>query len=188
MGRSKAAQRLARRQEVWDLRCQGWTQQRIADQLEVNQSTISRDLAFMRERVMDRMEEDIVQTKVEQVWQLEYMINELFEAWRKSKEAARSVSRMKDEGGGSGFIAKGKGGERTNTTVSDRTGKVSYLREARNAMADIRKILGADAPIKIAPTDPSGKEQFKGPWDLSDLTNEELEMLANLIRVSEDGG
>lgn len=162
---SADAIRLARREAVWELRCMGYTQTYIGDTLGVTQATISRDLKWCFKTHTDTLMNDVGRVQAEQLGVLEYVRQEALEAWRLSKEEAMEVARKSlqaQSGTGQGGTAQTgtvvKPLEQT-TKVKSQTGHVPYLAEARAAMSDIRKIVGADRPKKIALTDPSGDNE-----------------------------
>lgn len=143
--RTKTAQRIQRRTDAWELRCQGWTQTRIAQQLGVTQATISRDLKWASQRALADLTAVVEQTKREQVHQLERIADEALQSWERSKANYKSVSKTVK-----GTRSDGEGTEESTTTkVEERAGDVRYLNTAMGALSDIRKILGADAPIAV---------------------------------------
>ena len=143
--RTKNAQRIQRRTDAWDLRCKGWAQARIAAELGVNQSTICRDLEVASKHALANLDTIVEEVKREQVFQLERIVDESLQGWEESKKKSRSVSKTVRTRL-SGIDTQE---ETTTTKVADRGGDVRYLTTAMNALADIRKILGADAPIEV---------------------------------------
>jgi predicted transcriptional regulator len=141
---------------AWDLRQRGWTQERIAQELGLERSSISRILSRLDQRFRATMREQVGELKSEQTAILRHIVAESMDAWERSKESAKSVT-VKTEGQGA---AEGKGKGSTVQQVKDQDGDTVYLDEARAALADIRKIWGADAPARTALTSPDGKE----PW------------------------
>ena len=143
------ADRVERRRLAWELRTkQRMTQSEIAATIGASQPTVSRDLQFMANEAYSQLTDRIVQTKIEQVEQLESEIRELFLAWEASKTPERAVARTQRSGRRGRFGGSDQPGEDTQTKVTERTGDVIYLREARAAMTDIRSILGANAPLQ----------------------------------------
>jgi predicted transcriptional regulator len=144
--RTKRAQRIRRRTDAWELRCQGWSQYRIAAELGVSQMTISRDLAAASEKALKNLDDLVIQTKREHVFQLERIADEAFQAWEKSKEAGKAVSRRKHKPGEG---QEDDGSEVITTSAKEQTGDIKYLKIAMDAMADVRSIVGADAPLSM---------------------------------------
>lgn len=160
------AQRALRRSEVWRMRTsEGWSQTRIADELGVTQGTISRDLKHMAERVYARIDDLVEQTKREQLAILWGVVDELLQQWRQSKGPRKVMTQREDiiQGECTEVLPGGELGDdletlqltrqmpgRKTTTLQEFTqlGDHRYITEMRAALADIRLILGANAPVK----------------------------------------
>lgn len=76
--------------EAWDLRRKGWSQERIAEKLKVDQSTVSRMLRRTEDRLNKEFKERAERLKIEQLARLDYIIDESLEEWRRSKRNARA--------------------------------------------------------------------------------------------------
>lgn len=155
-------------------------QSAIAEEEGVDQATISRDLAFMAKKAHAKLADLGVVVKMAQISQLEWEISELHESWESSKTDDATVTRTThsviggDDGEGEdreNDESKVPYREVTASRVHRRTGDVVYLREARAAMADIRDILGTDAPKAATLTSLN--------IDIQSLTDVELERIAN---------
>ena len=163
MARSTRAQMLARRQQVWDMRTrEGKTQTKIADELGVNQATVSRDLKYLCTTAAAELEDLVKETKITQVAQLEEIAADLMEEWRKSKEARKSVRRVQRRS----FVIDPITGQLTRdaagkpievdegvdvvTNVTEQVGNVHYIDRVFKALSDVRRILGAEAPLLYA--------------------------------------
>lgn len=134
-----------REQEVWDLRIKCWTQERIAAKLQISQPAVAKILKRLTERYSRNLNDDIERVKLEQISQLEHIASEAMQAWDDSKQ---EIAVSKD------FTRYFPGDPR-------------YLTAAMEAKEDIRKIIGADAPIKTI-----------NELDLSKLTDEQLQAIA----------
>jgi predicted transcriptional regulator len=154
--------RVVRRELSWKLTTEsGLTQSTIAALLNCSQPTISRDLKSFTDDILDDLRDTVEQEKLTQIHQLKGMIEELYGSWIESKGMEKVVTRAKsedEESEGEDEKEKGGGKSRIRTTVKGREGNRGYLRDARSCMSDIRKILGADAPLKVAATTPDGEE------------------------------
>jgi predicted transcriptional regulator len=124
---------------VWSLRQQMWTQLRISKELKISQPAVNKILKRMTERFSAELMDDIIKVKIEQVAQHEFIADEYFQAWEKSKK------RHKRDCSRSGGIENSF----DETEESDQYGDPRYLAGAMKAKEEIRKILGADAPTKI---------------------------------------
>lgn len=137
-----------------------WTHERIADELGVCRETVSRLLSRINSATLKRLLKRRAEIKARQVAQLEWMAEEAAEAWAQSRLDAeiRKTTETPAEG-------DNPAGERTELTVKGQSGNPSLLREAREALADVRAILGLeieepdepaqhDFEIDLAPHDP----------------------------------
>jgi predicted transcriptional regulator len=149
-----------REREAWRLRQQGWTQQRIADRLEVTHQAVDVMLSRIEKRLAAEFREQAEQMKGRQTAVLEQILDEALEQWRRSTEDAVTEVTVKGKVTGKG----GKGKEGTDKdesraqvtrTVEGQTGNPALLAQARGALADIRSIWGLDAQ-KDAPVAPGG--------------------------------
>lgn len=136
-----------RQTTVWDLRTRyGWTQDRIAEELGINQSTVSRDLKKMSKRVLERLDDQIEQEKATQLAQLRAIVHESLQAWHDSKNRHTEVSEQ------SKVIGEGEDRLVVGTTITskvvEREGSVQYLNAAMSAMEEIRKIFKI-SPIEL---------------------------------------
>lgn len=134
-----------RERRAWELRQQGATHDRIALELGVDRTTVTKLLARLSQRYLATIQEEVGAVKGEQVAQLSYIYDEAMQAWSASKQASKVVGkRVKKVNAAKG----GSDGEEVTTRVQDEDGDPRYLQTAMSALSDIRKILGADAPIK----------------------------------------
>lgn len=170
-----------REREAWRMRVQDlMTHDEIAAKLNVDRSTVGKMLKRMRTKFEGTTQEEVEQFRMEQLETLQMMAAEALNAWRRSLQSEKSVTKKKGSGGeddeGSGG---GRGGEVTITNVRDSDGDPRFLAEARAAMADIRKIMGVDAPMKTESTvTGSGPGGAILTQELSKLTVEQLRALA----------
>lgn len=149
-----------------------WTQERIAADLGVNQSTVSRALARYNARALKRLERRVAAIKAAQVDQLEYLASQAAEAWERSlqdEERIKTLDTTKtvetDSGiAGVGPTVKTETLNRTETSIKGQSGNPALIREAREALADVRAILGLDAPP------PRAKEEEIGSDFVIDLS------------------
>ncbi len=143
---------VARERELraWKLRTEDfWTQQRIADELGVDQSTVCKMLARISKRYLKAIESQVEDRKAEQILQLEQIASEARAAWEKSLQDAQESGEVTVE-----ETEQTENGcsKKTKTTTSSKTkgqaGDARHLQVAMQALGDIRKILGIDAPQK----------------------------------------
>jgi predicted transcriptional regulator len=132
----------------------GWIQRRIAVELGVTQPAVSKSLARFNARVFERLIRRAAAEKARQIQVLERVTQEALEGWERSKRDAEILR----------SIEGGKDGPRTELVIKGQAGDPRMLAEARNALADARKILGLDAPAKLI-TSTTGE---RGPCTLDD--------------------
>ncbi len=135
---------LERKSSIWELRQQCWTQERIAKKLEISQKTVSKILYRINKEYAKRHEEYVDRVKSEQVGQLEYIADEAVQAWERSKDACKVVRQKKAISSDGSPI----GLSEQTQEARDQDGDPRYLMTAMKAKEDIRKITGADAPVK----------------------------------------
>jgi len=139
--------------QAWTLRQKLYTHQRIADELGLERSTVTKILQRVTKRALNGLSEDIREKKIAQLEQLEHIADEAIQGWHRSKEATKNVSRRTSKK--AGRFASGGENEETLIQTSDKDGDPRYLETAMKALADIRKIVGLDAPKAV---EVSGKD------------------------------
>lgn len=128
----------------------GLSQRKIAKRFKITQQQISLDLAAVRDHWRKAMGEEFDALKVEQLLKLDMLEAEAMRGWRRS---LRNAERTRAKVSG----ASGEERSEREKTEEGQSGDARFLTEARNCIADRRKMLGMDAPAKIAPTMPDGK-------------------------------
>jgi predicted transcriptional regulator len=82
---------LHREADAWDLRCKGWTEQRIADKLGVTRMAVSKILKRVSTRRYKELAAAVEEQKVVQTEQLDHILGEALDAWERSKESAEKT-------------------------------------------------------------------------------------------------
>ena len=145
--RELSRQRAAR---AWELRLRGHTLAEIAAALEagglgrVSSQAIHKALRKAERRVLAGMEEAVKGELARQYAGLDHLYCESMQAWARSKGPAK-LAREKSSADGAGAPAR----RETTHELRERTGDPRFLAEARAALADLRKLLGLDAPDKL---------------------------------------
>lgn len=161
----KKEQRREEERQIWAFRQRGWTQARIADELKLHVSTICRVLAKLSDRYLKEVLEDVGRVKVQQTLMLEHIVSESLDAWERSKEPARRATLKK---------GAGEGNQNAETqSVEEQIGDTVFLDSARAALADMRKIWGADAPVKTS----SEVDLRARVTPMSELSDDELDAI-----------
>jgi hypothetical protein len=175
---------IERERQIWALRQKLYTQERIAAEIGVDQSTVSRILRKQSDRYLVEINEEVGRVKAQQIAQLEYVAQEAIEAWERSKDPAKKLNKR-----AKALRARGQDGDDRNavaeevTTVetADQDGDPRYLTTAMSALGDIRKILGADAPARTTAATTS-TVHVEESLDLSKLSADQLR---ELVRITE---
>jgi DNA-binding MarR family transcriptional regulator len=167
MARAKREeQRIVRDQEIWEKRLLGWSQQQIADHLNVDQSLISRTLDRIEKRLHTEFVAQAEEVKARQTAQLEEVYRKALEQWERSCEDAEQVTTV------TGLAKATEHGyvelpDRETRTVKGQSGNPALLAQALDALAAIRKIWGLDAAAKQEISGPEG-----GPMRVSEVVVE----------------
>ncbi len=114
---------LERRQIAWELRCKGYTYEKIGQQLGgISPAAVSKMLSKSRAEFREHFLEDMKQITDELAAAYMWAMNEAQEAWSDSRE---------------------------NATIDNPHGEPKHLSNFMEAGAHIRKIYGLDKPTKI---------------------------------------
>ena len=149
-----------RRVLVADMYARGYTQAQIVETTGVHRQTIYVDLLHIQDEWRKTRIIDFDTASTRELMSLDRAEREAWDAWERSKKA-----RVRGSAGDPRYLA---------TVI---------------ACIDRRcKLLGLDAPTKIAPTDPSGKQSYLGALELlqqraREMPLEQLEALAALTEA-----
>jgi hypothetical protein len=143
--KSRATSRRARLREeqIEELAIRGYTVRSIAAAVGMSKSGAAKALLRVEARALAASTGRAVREKTKQLDQLQLVFRESLEAWEKSKKESSTRTRKTIDGGESGArqVAEVK--------VADNVGDPRFLAEARGALADRRRILGIDAPVRL---------------------------------------
>lgn len=147
-----------RRSQVASLYLRGVYQSDISTQMGCSVSTVERDLRIIRERWIKSSIQDFDQAKAEQLAKLDLIESQLWEQWYRSCETIIKTRKEKRE------ATKFPG---TNNTIEkiEQSGDPRYMMGILNIIERRCKLMGLDAPTKVAPTDPSGTKPYDGLTD-----------------------
>lgn len=150
MPRMNATQQRERERQVWAYRAEGMTHERIAELIGAERSTITKMLARLADRSLGELTEDISEEKMAQVSILRHIVDEAMQAWERSKNPEKTVTKrapVTEEGGRR--RPAGRSDSYLLSRVIDSDGDPRYLDQAMKALGEIRKILGLNAPAPI---------------------------------------
>jgi IS30 family transposase len=131
-------------EKALDLQARSYTQAAIAAELGVSRRTITRALARVNRAAFARLMGRLDALKARQIAQHEWCARQAARQWERSVEDATTTRTT---------VLAGDVIERLEKTVKPRTGDASLLREVREALRDIRTILGLDQLRPDAPLD-----------------------------------
>jgi hypothetical protein len=150
--RTPKAQRRAKARQLettaWALYCDGHSMAEIAAQHHVTRQAVHKAIKRAVARAMDGLTGNIREQKAAQVARLERIAELAMESYRKScREATKKTHRSRTRGAAKSF-------DEAVVTTTEQAGDPRFLDQARGALADIRKILGMDAPTRVSVTEP----------------------------------
>ncbi len=169
---SKKTETAERRAKVAKLYLQGKSQHAIALEVGINQGNVSRDLEAIRQQWLESSLVDFNAARARELAKIDLMEAEANDAWERSK-LNREIQSVKK--------TTGDQGDKTETAMrkEEQTGNPEYLRVVEWCIDRRCKLLGLDAPLKVASTTPDGKQAAPGVMllDLTRLTDEQLDQL-----------
>ncbi len=148
MPKTNKEQQKEREKVVWGYRMRGWTHEMIADEIGLERSTITKMLGRLSKVALSELTETVIEEKVAQLGQLRHTVAEAMAAWERSKQVDKTMTTRNAQGVEKGRTVTLPGGEVT-VKVQETDGDPRYLEVANKARADIRKLLGLDAPTKV---------------------------------------
>ena len=152
-----------RRQQVAELYVKGSTQSQIARQLGVAQSTVSVDLKAIRREWRDSRIRDFDEAVAVELKKLEHLEREAWSGWERTQQPAESTK-----------VTQDGSGKKAEKTVKKQQGNPRFLAQVHCCIVSRRTLLGLDAPTRIAPTSPDGKESYH------------THVMAELMRLTEE--
>lgn len=167
----RSASQIARdRRRISQLYLQGTLQVDIADQLGLDQSTISRDLKALHQEWLDSAMVDYDQAKAKELAKIDNLEMTYYQEWAASKEpiVKRKTAKRVNNPGGDG----GPDWRTTEATqeISLGTGDPRFLQGVQWCIDRRCKLLGLDAPVK--------QLSKNIEVNLSELDNSQLKRLA----------
>ena len=139
-----------RRRVVADMYLSGTVQSEIADELAVNQSTISRDLKALQKAWLESALVDLDEAKARELAKVDNLEREYWTAWERSCEDAETV-RQKGAPGAEGIKT-----ESIEKTSKGQAGDPRFLAGVQWCIERRCKIIGIDAPTRSELTGKGG--------------------------------
>lgn len=141
----------------------GKSQREIAQELSaardytVSHKTVGRDIAALLSRWRETACREINELKAAELARLNRLEREAWDEWERSKLKRERTLTEKRTGDNPG--------ERAQIVKENLLGDPRYLQAVQWCIDKRCKILGLDAPVKVAPTDPSGENPYAGATD-----------------------
>ncbi len=158
----------------------GRFQAEIAGDLGLSLATVKRDLAKVRQRWLESSLRDFDALRAEQLAKIDTVEAEAWAMWLRSCE--RSVRTSTHDIAATKFP-----GVNTRTDSEDGAGEPRYLQIALQCVERRARLLGLDAPQKVAQTDSKGAD-VEPQQDIQAMSEEEIRALAReLDRKLTDG-
>ena len=111
-GKRREPSQIARdRQRCADLYLQGWLQSDIADELGINQSTVSRDLKVLHAKWLASALVDFDEAKAKELAKVDRLEREYWRGWLRSREDAETLRQEGTKDAGIGKIVKTEKGQ-----------------------------------------------------------------------------
>jgi hypothetical protein len=150
------------RVEIARLYLQGWTQYAIGAHLGLSRQQIGYDLDAVRQEWLQSSLVDFNAKKAQELAKIDRLEREYWAAWEASKKQ-RQVSTTEQ--------ITGAQGERYRAAIrtDEPTGDAHYLTGVQWCIGKRCAIFGLDAPQKIAPTTPDGRQPY--PLTIQDLVD-----------------
>lgn len=142
------------------------TYKQVGEQYGLTRQAVHQIFKKVNQWFVPQILDDIKSEKARQVAHLRNIFIEAMRAWEDSKRPTKTRKR-------------GVAGENAIDTIEHRTssGNPAFLRAALDALADIRKVIGADAPLEVRHT---GEVRVAGKT-IDDIKAEAFENIRALI-------
>jgi hypothetical protein len=142
------------RVEIARLYLKGWTQAEIGGQLGLSRQQVGYDLEAVRQGWLQSSLMDFNAKKAEELARIDQLEREYRDAWEKSKSGHETTTTEQTT------TADG-GRTRAAIRKEEEHGDPRYLAGVQWCIEQRCKLLGLNAPQKIAPTTPDGREPFR---------------------------
>lgn len=129
----------------------GYSHEQIAERVGLSRQQIGYDLKVLRERWRESQLAAIDEVKARELEKLDRMESELWEQWERSKgdRTRRKV----------GTKSGAQAGETREMVTEERLGDPRYMQAILQCIEKRTKLLGLDAPLKVAETDAEGRDK-----------------------------
>lgn len=155
----------------------GYPQVAIGKEIGCSQAQVSRLLVSLQAEWEMAYKRSIYELKMKELARIDSLEMEYWDAWRRSIGTTIRKT-VKDRAGSKDSFNEEQ------TTEIDLVGNPSFLQGIQWCIERRCKLIGLDAPTKIAPTDPTGEYEYQTP-----LTGREIfQRLVAIVSSSEASG
>ncbi|MFN0018634.1 MAG: hypothetical protein ACKVP0_10265 [Pirellulaceae bacterium] len=168
-----------RKNSILDYYLKGWSLSEISQELKVARSTISKDIAAIREEWRCSRADSFHSQQLHELAKIDAIEREVWAQWESSK-AEEVTTRAETEvliTEENGRQVRRPGAERVTRVTKIRNADPRYMDTIRWCVEQRCKILGLLAPSKVAASPLEGSTPPKVHIDLSTLTDAQLEAL-----------
>lgn len=130
------------RRRITDLYLQGWLQADIAKELEISQSTVSRDLDALHEQWVKSALVNFDEAKAKELAKIDHLEREYWRAWQRSQEDAEATK-----------IVESKDGKRYEAQTKGQAGDPRFLAGVQWCIDRRIKLIGLDEALKVTVQD-----------------------------------
>ena len=158
MAKRRSNGQLARdRRRISDLYLQGWIQADIAEEVGIDQSTVSRDISFLQDEWQKSSLVDIDAKKAEELAKVDRLEREYWRAW---DESCKDAETIRQEGTKPAVGEKVKA-DKIIKTAKGQAGDPRFLTGIQWCINKRCEIIGIDAPKKLEHTGPNGSDEIR---------------------------
>ena len=166
---------IADRVEIAQRYLKGQTQAEIGLALNMTREMVTYDLKAIRKEWKESRLRDFDDLQSQELEKVDHLERAYWEAWDKSMAETTSKTQYIRSGGKAGTPKQTRLIAKTDPGLGD----PRYLVGVQWCIEKRCRILGLDAPVKVAPTDPSGLMEYSGGSTLTD--DERLRRLATVL-------
>jgi len=183
------------RLRISSLYLSGKTQWEIHEQIGLSQAQVSRDLKALHGEWLKQATGNVAALKARELAKIDALERTYWAAWERSCQEARrkslrargTITKSVTDADGTTRFVQETPAEQVLTT-EDKVGDKRYLEGVQWCIERRCKILGVDAPLKVAPTDPTGDKSFEGIERGATKFSEYIDRILAYRGTQEDSG
>jgi hypothetical protein len=173
-GRRNTAEGMEVAWQAWELRAQGVSVREISRRMGLGRNATQAALARCHKEAKQLLGEHIVQQQAIRLEQLETLLEEALAGWRRSQE---EITTIETDGRAELVAGDEKSGSDRVVTLPklvvrqtrQSAGDPAFLGRAREVLADMRRLMGLDAPRRIQLETPQEPIKLYAGFDIEDV-------------------